>query len=81
MIPGHETVKIGENVRLGKPTQHPQAFGIVRGVKIETTHIQYEVEITHFDKKPAAVGETIYVTHHILRKNDNDPTALLKAIL
>ncbi len=74
-------IKIGDKVRLGPKNQKPQAYGIVRKIDIQVTMVHYNAEITHFPLYPKTVGSVRKFTHHVIKKEDNDPDMIMKSIL
>lgn len=73
-------IKIGDKVRIG--TTKTIAYGIVRNIKIDVTHVKYAVEITSsLVKKMFRLHETYVLRHNALRTEDNDPESIMKSIL
>lgn len=78
-----DAIKIGDKVGLGPKHKKAQAYGIVRAITIQPTVVEYKVEITDVvistHKKHKSTMMT--VTHHQIRRETNEPDALMKEIL
>ncbi len=74
-----ETIKIGDKVSIGK--HKPMAYGVVRAVFIESSHVAYKVEVTSWIEKRKNSPSTVVVKHHFIKRDSNDPDDVMKTIL
>ncbi len=75
-------IKIGDKVGIGNITRPALAYGVIQKVRINSTHVEYLVEI-HSTARPQLIRlhSMNWFRHTQLRREDNEPDVIMKSII